>query len=262
MGVEGRVGFPSGGLGSASAMTSTVRLSLNERLCSRLSTKPPDVFTSPRTGQLDRRVNGQSKIVYCEYHAQRVYSLCRVQTRHTQAGGDGDEQLRLSDPRSSGPSARSIRWSEDRKTEVPVEKITDEQAGNVLGAIAAATIPDPLKKKSRTIRLPNKSAPAVTSAAEADLISDLVHKIENLKESDAKARLFELEEAYEKTYFEIGGVLSVMQRGKWFDPFAIFAQPHVNRVSQEVISSPGQIISDTRLDPMDARQHKRRAKAG
>jgi hypothetical protein len=55
---------------------------------------------------------------------------------------------------------------------------------------------------------------------EANLISDLVHKIENLKEPDAIARLLELEDAHEKTYFEIGGVLSVIQRGKWFGPFA------------------------------------------
>ena len=34
---------------------------------------------------------------------------------------------------------------------------------------------------------------------------------------DAKARLFELEDAHEKTYFEIGGVLSVMQKKKWHD---------------------------------------------
>jgi hypothetical protein len=34
--------------------------------------------------------------------------------------------------------------------EVPVEKITDEQTGNVLGDIAAANVPDPPKKKSGT----------------------------------------------------------------------------------------------------------------
>ena len=91
--------------------------------------------------------------------------------------------------------------------EVPVEKITDEQTGNVLGAIAAANVPDPPKKKSITIRFPKKSVHTVTSADEADLISDLVHKIENLKKPDAIARLLELEDAHEKTYFEIGGVL-------------------------------------------------------
>ena len=45
-------------------------------------------------------------------------------------------------------------------------------------------------------------------------------RIENLKKPDAIARLLELEDAHEKTYFEIGGVLSVMQKGKWYDPCA------------------------------------------
>ena len=69
-----------------------------------------------------------------------------------------------------------------------------------LGAVAAANVADPPKKKSRTIRFPKKSAPAVTCAAEADLISDLVHKIENLKKTDAIARLVELEQGHEKTH--------------------------------------------------------------
>ena len=30
----------------------------------------------------------------------------------------------------------------------------------------------------------------------------------------------EIEDAHEQTYFEIGGLLSVMQKEKWFDPFA------------------------------------------
>jgi hypothetical protein len=104
--------------------------------------------------------------------------------------------------------------------ETLVEKITDEHAAIDLGAVAAANIPDLPKQKSGTIRFIKKSAPVIASAAEADLISDLVHQIENLKASDAKARLVELEDAHEKTYFEIGGVLSVMQKGKWYDPCA------------------------------------------
>ena len=108
--------------------------------------------------------------------------------------------------------------------DVSGEKITDEQVGSVLGAIAAATIPDPPKKKPCTIRFPKKSAHTVTNATEADPISDLVHKIENLKESDAQARLFELEDAHEETYFEIGGVLSIMQKKKWYGPCASLDQ--------------------------------------
>ena len=34
------------------------------------------------------------------------------------------------------------------------------------------------------------------------------------------ARLHELEEQHERTFFEIGGVLSAIQKNKWLDPFA------------------------------------------
>ena len=101
--------------------------------------------------------------------------------------------------------------------EAQVTQVTDEHADNVLGAVGAANIANLPKKKSGTITIPKK---AVAVASTADPFTDLVHKIENLKKSDAIARLVELEEAHEKTYFEIGGVLSVMQREKWFDPFA------------------------------------------
>ena len=76
------------------------------------------------------------------------------------------------------------------------------------------------KKKSDIVTIPKKSVLAVTSAARPDLISDLVHEIESLEKHDAIARLIELEDAHEQTYFEIGGLLSVMQKEKWFDPFA------------------------------------------
>jgi ABC-type microcin C transport system duplicated ATPase subunit YejF len=40
------------------------------------------------------------------------------------------------------------------------------------------------------------------------------------RETAAIARLIELEDAHEQTYFEIGGLLAVMQIEKWFDPCA------------------------------------------
>jgi hypothetical protein len=57
-------------------------------------------------------------------------------------------------------------------------------------------------------------------ALETDVIIDLVHGIESLTKDDARARLLELEEDQEKTFFEIGGVLSAIQKHKWFDPYA------------------------------------------
>jgi hypothetical protein len=62
-----------------------------------------------------------------------------------------------------------------------------------------------------------------TSYAEASAgedIAELVRGIENLTKDDAIARLLELEEGHEKTFFEIGGVLSAIQKRKWFEPFA------------------------------------------
>ena len=42
---------------------------------------------------------------------------------------------------------------------------------------------------------------------------------QSLTKDEARARLLELEEDQEKTFFEIGGVLSAIQKHKWFEPF-------------------------------------------
>jgi hypothetical protein len=69
-------------------------------------------------------------------------------------------------------------------------------------------------------KLRNDDGNAVDAAASgADDIVDLVHGIESLTKEDARARLLELEEDQEKTFFEIGGVLSAIQKHKWFEPF-------------------------------------------
>ena len=41
-----------------------------------------------------------------------------------------------------------------------------------------------------------------------------------MNKDDAIKRLLELEEQHEKTFFEIGGVLSAIKKNKWFDEFA------------------------------------------
>jgi hypothetical protein len=70
-------------------------------------------------------------------------------------------------------------------------------------------------------KLTNIGAKAVDAEAPgADVIVDLVHGIESLTKDKARARLLELEEDQEKTFFEIGGVLSAIQKHKWFEPFS------------------------------------------
>lgn len=56
----------------------------------------------------------------------------------------------------------------------------------------------------------------------SDLIVDRVHEIENLTKADALTRVDELEDRHEMTYFEIGGVLSVIWKNGWFDPYSSF----------------------------------------
>jgi hypothetical protein len=67
----------------------------------------------------------------------------------------------------------------------------------------------------------NDNAEAIGAGVpEPDAIVDLVQGIESLKKDDALARLLELEDDQEKTFFEIGGILSTIQKQKWFDPHA------------------------------------------
>ena len=70
-------------------------------------------------------------------------------------------------------------------------------------------------------KLPNNDTTVVDAEAPGvDVIVDLVHGIESLTKDDARARLLELEEDQDKTFFEIGGVLSAIQKHKWFEPFS------------------------------------------
>jgi hypothetical protein len=70
-------------------------------------------------------------------------------------------------------------------------------------------------------KLTNDDVNAVDADASAtDIIVHLVHEMDSLTKDDARARLIELEEDQEKTFFEIGGVLSAIQKHKWFEPLS------------------------------------------
>ena len=70
------------------------------------------------------------------------------------------------------------------------------------------------------------TAPQPTSGEllDADELSDLVHEIENLKQSDARELAVTLAEQVEFTYFKLGGVLALIQGHKWFDPYPTFKE--------------------------------------
>lgn len=62
----------------------------------------------------------------------------------------------------------------------------------------------------------------VWGPAPTDREPDLIEQIEQLPKQAAIARLDQLEEIGEETFFEIGGVLSAIRKNKWFDPFPSF----------------------------------------
>jgi hypothetical protein len=93
--------------------------------------------------------------------------------------------------------------------------LRDVETENVEGVIAAEEFSGPGLERVDE----HKSHTSAEASAGADLV-ELVRGIENLTKDDAIARLLELEERHEKTFFEIGGVLSAIQKRKWFDPFA------------------------------------------
>ena len=55
-----------------------------------------------------------------------------------------------------------------------------------------------------------------------DVIADIVHEIESLKEQDARALLHQLREQNEFNAFKIGGVLAVIHAHGWYQPYDSF----------------------------------------
>ena len=140
-------------------------------------------------------------------------------------GFDGADRRAVGPPSSSGPVARSACWFEDRKMEHPANQTVAYQGLELGDADKTQPVTAAPKTPSRTISLQKlknykpKAVDADAPAADAD--DDLLQEIKNLKnKDDAIKRLHELEERHEKTFFEIGGVLSAIHKNKWFDPYA------------------------------------------
>jgi hypothetical protein len=81
--------------------------------------------------------------------------------------------------------------------------------------------PKPEEKKTVTAMHPKKKqvTGVAGSTQTSDLLEDVVHEIENLSKAEALIRIGKFEDAKNKAYFEMGGVLSVIQRSKWYEPF-------------------------------------------
>lgn len=90
-----------------------------------------------------------------------------------------------------------------------------------------APAPEPVKASVPAVKAKGKAVKNKAVEGEivsGDVIIDIVHEVENLKEKDAKAYVTTLRETAEKTYFMLGGVLSVIQANSWFTPYSSFKE--------------------------------------
>lgn len=85
-----------------------------------------------------------------------------------------------------------------------------------------ATTTKPAKKaaKSKAVAVAAKDGEVVS----ADVLKDLVHEIENMKETEALELVDALNEQTEVTFFKLGGVLSVILSNQWHSPYANFRE--------------------------------------
>jgi hypothetical protein len=80
----------------------------------------------------------------------------------------------------------------------------------------------PAKKAGKAVA--KKTTEGTIEQPGEDVLSDLVHEIENLKEDEARHMVASLNNETEMTMFKLGGVLSVIQANGWYQPYASFRE--------------------------------------
>ncbi|WKW50142.1 hypothetical protein [Rhodomicrobium lacus] len=82
--------------------------------------------------------------------------------------------------------------------------------------------------KKTSPKMPGKKTPPADPLAEKEddflsgEFSDVVHRIENLKEDEARFLSAQFEEKHERDYFVLGGILSAIRTNGWFKPHPTF----------------------------------------
>jgi hypothetical protein len=85
---------------------------------------------------------------------------------------------------------------------------------------AAVKQTKPSNKKGKAVAVAGKEGEVIPP----DVIADIVHEIENLKEPQAHAKLAEELEIGPMSDFKIGGLLSLINANKWYQPYDKFDQ--------------------------------------
>jgi hypothetical protein len=124
----------------------------------------------------------------------------------------------MGNPLEGGPMPE-----EDPLAGLPIVTVAELESGAML-AEALATETKPAKKsKSKAVAKSDVKTGEILQQGE-DVLSDLIHEIETMKEKDAKELVHTLREQTEVTFFKLGGVLSVIQANGWFEPYASFRE--------------------------------------
>lgn len=147
---------------------------------------------------------------------------------------DGDiiETVSPENP-TQAEKVKEVHAKAEKKAKAEPKKKSEpeiKQGGGLVVPLAASgpTITEEASTKPAKAKKEKKTGTAVSTqvAKEGeivqDVIVDLVHEVETLNEKDARSLVASLADHSEKTFFKLGGVLSVIQKNGWFQPYGTF----------------------------------------
>jgi hypothetical protein len=136
---------------------------------------------------------------------------------------DGWSKMKLADKRAW----LKTTFSDDGGT----AQTSDVQAAPPAAPVAEAPQIEPVKKPSKTaaaLDAGKAKAPVKSVTGEVmtgkDVLHDMVHDIENLKEKEARALIGQLLDQGGQSDFKLGGILSLVQQNGWYTPYASFRE--------------------------------------
>ena len=144
--------------------------------------------------------------------------------------GKAKSEPKASEPKVSEPKVSEPKVTEPKAEAAPAEAAQATEAAPTGGTLTGKTsVADPPTSQTPKKGKGKKGADVATAAkageiVEADVLQDMVHEIENLKEEKAHKLISELMEETEVTFFRLGGILSVVQANGWYQPYASFRE--------------------------------------
>lgn len=106
--------------------------------------------------------------------------------------------------------------------EEPAAEAQEEAPAEEEAKVPAKAEPKPKASKSKAVA--KKGTEGTIEVPGEDVLSDLVHEIENMKEDEARHMVASLNNETEMTMFKLGGVLSLIQANGWYQPYASFRE--------------------------------------